>query len=203
MNRLLFGLTLVVVVSGLSLVRETFSASLPAVSPTPVAQVKPGASPSPLPTLAATPIPSGTPTDTPSPQAALMMAEIKQLTREFNKAQSNELQALKHRQKMEMRELEAAQRAYRQEWQKKETTLAKDYYKTHKGAEFRVYMHDLQARRKAMAKMQDEDKHRRQQENEARLKAAKQDQESKLKEFKAALSRGERPSKTLWPQGLY
>jgi hypothetical protein len=195
MSRFFVGLSFLV---GLVVFGSAWGTSTPAVSPAPSVSTAPSSSGVP------TAGPVGTsPQPSVSAKPALTLAEIKQLSREFLKAQATELEALKHRQKTEMKELVAAQRAYRSEWQKKEAAGAKEYYKVHKGAEFRTYMHDLQARRKAMVKMQDEEKHRRQQENESRFKSLKQEHEAKLKEFKETLSKGERPAAQLWPKNLY
>ena len=145
-----------------------------------------GASPAPLPSLAAAPLTAG---------------DIKSLGREFSKAQGTELEAIKHRQSIELKELLASQAALYKEWNKKEQTERHKYFEAHKGAERRTYIKDFILRREAFLKLQKDDKVRRLSDQEVHLKSLKEDQAVKLREFREYLNRGVRPPERFWPDG--
>ena len=160
---------------------------------------------SPSPSVVASPIVSPVPSSSPAPvKSNLGFFDRKKLEFQFSRAQSIELDALKHRLSTELNELKYAQKAHYNEWFEKEKASRREFFKTHsKSDERRTYVQNLGDRRKALLKMQDEERARRVQENDVHLKAAKEDQATRKKEFRAALARGERPASSLWPQNHY
>lgn len=161
------------------------------VSVTPSAGVSPKTSTEPAPSPSASPSPSAAP---------LTTAESRQLLAEFNRAQSNELAALKHRQEMELQELKAAQGARRKEWEEKEKAARRQFFSEHsKGPERRAYIKDFIERRNAFLQVLKDEKAQRQKSFEVRLQSVKEDQAGKLKEFQEYLGRQERPPTRLWP----
>ncbi len=127
-------------------------------------------------------------------------AEGKKLLHEFTRAQSSELRALEHRQKLEMRELKASQSARQKEWENKERDARHKYFEEHRrGPERRAYIKDFMERRKGLLQAMSEEKTQRAHAQEVRVKSLKEDQSARLKEFQAAIKRGERPPEKLWP----
>lgn len=152
--------------------------------------------------------PSPSPSPSPSPvgaaaaQQPLDAAEVRKLAREFRRAQATELKALKHRQKLGMKELKAAQKARLREWQDQENASRRKLFaNTTDAKERRAYFKDREARHDAMLKILKDEQAQRERENVARVQAVEQDQAARLKEFSDALRRGERPPESLWPRG--
>lgn len=145
---------------------------------------------------------NGAPAVAPSPVARLAEAEAKALLREFEKAQKGESLALEHRQKTELRDLKAAQNARFDEWTRRENETRRSFFRDNRGQGpvLRSYMKDLTERRKTLRVIMDDEKSTRTREQEARKNAVKEDQANRFREFKAALQRGERPSRDLWPR---
>lgn len=160
-----------------------------------------GLAASPLPQISALPSPAPSPSLT-APEK-LSADEAKTMAREFGKAQSAELEGLKHRQALELRELKASQSAHYKEWNKREIENRHKFMAEHQGAEVRAYIKDFIARREALLRIQKDEKTQRVREQEVHLKALKDDQAAKLKEFRECLSRGERPPASLWPAGAF
>ncbi len=142
------------------------------------------------------------PTTTPTVSATVTPAEAKTLLRQFTKAQDNEVAALKHRQKAELKEMKAAHKAQLSEWESKEREARHKFFADHKsGPERRTYVQDFTRRREILLKIQSDDEDRRSKDQSVRLDALKSDQAQRLKDFQADLSRGERPPAQLWPNG--
>lgn len=197
--------------SGFSSGRVSAAEPTPTFSPA----TRPGTSPAQSPKLEVLPVrkknleylihgapPVPTPSVASSPVARLGDAEAKALLREFEKAQKGETLALEHRQKTELRDLKAAQNARFDEWTRKENETRRSFFRTNrgKGPVLRSYMNDLTERRKTLRAILDDEKATRTREQDARRNAVKEDQANRLREFKAALQRGERPSRDLWPR---
>jgi len=142
------------------------------------------------------------PTQTPSISPHVTPAEAKSLLRQYGKAQDNEMAALKHRQKAELKELKAAHKAQLGEWEAKERDARHKYFAEHKsGPDRRTYVQDYTRRREILLKIQSDDEDRRSQEQSVRLDSLKSDQSQRLKEFQDDLNQGVRPPVTLWPMG--
>jgi hypothetical protein len=142
------------------------------------------------------------PTHTPTVSPSVTPSEAKTLLRQYNKAQDNEMAALKHRHKSEMKELRAAHKAQLNEWEAKERQARHKYFADHKsGPDRRAYVQDYLHRREVLLKIQSDDEDRRTQEQSVRLDSLKNDQAQRLKEFQDFLSRGDRPPAQLWPNG--
>lgn len=177
------------------------ASSTPSPAPSPSAMV----SVSPSPGLDASPVPSPalneSPSPTPSVSAQLSEAEVKELTRNFKRAQENELRALRHQHREELRELDASHRARYKEWKEKEALALKKYFEEHKhGPDRRAYVKDRASRREALLKAHAEERNTRKHEQEVRFKAVQDDQVTKRNEFQEFLKRLERPPGRLWPQ---
>jgi hypothetical protein len=122
------------------------------------------------------------------------------LLKELQLLQASELKALDHRHKFELKELKASQSVRRKEWETSETEKRKKFIRQgHKGVEIRAYMKDLFERRKTLMSIFDDELAQRAREQDVRRKAIKDDQDSKLKEFKEFLGHGQRPPERLWP----
>lgn len=171
----------------------------------------------------ATPVPSGvasagpgeqgsvsTVIASPSPLASPSLAlaqpplsdkERRQLLAEFRKAQAGEMAALRHRHRVELRELKSSQDARRKEWKETENNKRRQLFQTEakKSTERRAYFSDRNARWDAFNRILTDELTRRKNEQSARLAALEEQQRSGLKEFQESLGRGERPSDRLWP----
>lgn len=147
------------------------------------------------------PVASGAPTAaTGTASATVNPDQARQLLRELQKAQSTELKALAHRNSLEMREIRASQAARTREWESKERDARHKFFAEHqRGPERRAYIQDFVERHKAFDQMLADERQRRAQEQDARLKAIKADQAAKLREFQSDLKKGLRPPATLWP----
>jgi hypothetical protein len=135
----------------------------------------------------------------PSPVATVTPDEAKSLLKEFQQAQNTEIKALEHRQKLELKELKAVHAARFKEWNTKEKDARHKFFAENRGRARRDYIVDFTGRRATFLKMLSEELTSRVNENEVRLKSVKQDQADRLKDFQAALSKGERPEQRLWP----
>jgi hypothetical protein len=153
------------------------------------------------PTPAATPVPTASVAPVEAPAVAkLTAADAKSLLKEFQRAQSSELKALSHRQKLELRELKAAQKARQKEWERREKEARHKFFaQNHKGPDRRAYIKDFIARRESFIKMISDERSQRSNEQDVRIRSLRQDQGARLREFKEALQKGERPADRLWP----
>ena len=147
------------------------------------------------PSLAAEPSPLATP----SPAHSY---EPKQLLKEFIRAQSSELKALEHRQKLELAELKSANSARLKYWNKTEENDRHQFFADHpRGVDRREYIQGFKRRREDLLKLMSDEKTKRLSDQATQLKALKEDQAAKLKEFKDHLAKGEKPDESLWPKG--
>jgi hypothetical protein len=137
---------------------------------------------------------------TPAASEPLTPAQAKSLLPEFQKAQAWELKALEHRNKLELKELKASQSARQKDWNKREREARHKYFAEHtRGPERRAYIRDFMDRQRAFRQLLADELKQRTQEQDARMSALKSDQSQRLKEFKDALGRNERPAARLWP----
>ncbi len=138
---------------------------------------------------------------TAAPMQTVTREQARLLLREFQRSQSSESKALRHRQSFEVKELAASLKARMKEWEGREREARRQFFvQTTEGPKRREYMKDFLERRKAMQAMLNEEKVRRQQEHDVRRKAVQEDQAQKTREFKEVLGHGERPAERLWPK---
>jgi hypothetical protein len=148
------------------------------------------------------PSPSYVPLSTVSPTPTLKKVEIdpKVMLKEFTRAQSSELKALEHRNKFEFKELKASQALKLKEWEKKEKEARYRFFETHaKGPERRAYVQDFIKRRDALRKQLAEERTLRSDEYDATVDKLRQEQATRLKQFKKSLDQGTPPPLELWP----
>jgi len=150
----------------------------------------------------ASPSPNPSPSPVPSPSPTkLSVLEGRRLLDEFRKAQRTELLAVEHRQKFELKELRASQKARLKEWELREREARHQFFREHsKGAERREYIQDFLNRRKVLVQGMKEELEQRHREHEAKIKELKEGQLTRIKEANAAIAEGTRPSSQLWPQ---
>jgi len=133
---------------------------------------------------------------------ALGAAKKKALLSNFRAALGVEWRALLHRQRFELQELKAAQRAQKKDFQVREKEARKEAFKSApSGAEKRKWMEARESRWKALAALHGTDLEKRKQEHKVRRDSLKQEQAERLKEFEAFLSKETTPPERLWPQG--
>jgi hypothetical protein len=145
------------------------------------------------------PAPSPAPAATVGPET-IAPAEGKRLLSEFQRAQKSELKALVHRHDLEQKELKASQAARQNEWDRQEKAARHKFFSENpRGPDRRAYIKDFLIRGKTFRQMLKDEKTQRTEEQKARLKAMREDQAQRLKEFKEALGRNERPPARLWP----
>ena len=127
--------------------------------------------------------------------------ERNRLRVEFKRAQGNELRALEHRHGFELKDLKASQAVRLKEWEAKETALRHTYFSAHdKSPERRAFIKDFIERRKAFLQILVEERNRRTQDQKVRQASIREDQVQRLRDFDAALQKGDRPPAHLWPQ---
>ena len=138
----------------------------------------------------------------PSPGAnAVTRDQARTLFQAFVRAQRSEMQALEHRQRIELKELKASQAARKKDWETKEKEARHLFFKEHtKGPERRAYVKEFLERRRTLLALMADERSQRVHEYDVRRKAIQDDQRQKLKEFREVLGHGERPPETLWPQ---
>ncbi|MGK5085684.1 hypothetical protein WDW37_20540 [Bdellovibrionota bacterium FG-1] len=128
-------------------------------------------------------------------------AEGRKLFQEFRRAQSFEIKALEHRQKLEIKEMKAIHGVRQKEWERREKDARHKFFAEHShGPDRRTYIKDFMERRKVFLQMMADERANRIREQDVRLRSVKQDQRARLKEFQEALQRGERPKANIWPQ---
>ena len=152
--------------------------------------------PSSLPVPSLSPSPLVVPSSVP-----LSDGDSARLLKEFKKSLATELQALEHRQKLELVDLKASQVARHKEWEKKEQESRHKFFESHpKGVDTRAYVKNFVNRRKAVLQIQADEILQRKHQNEVRFKSIKEDHIVRLKEFQEYLNRRERPPVRLWPE---
>jgi hypothetical protein len=151
----------------------------------------------------ATPVPTLAPQVAPPPSTQLpplTAGAAKQMLSEFQRAQSSEMKALDHRNKMELKELKAAHAARQKEWERKEKDARHKFFNEHPdGPVRRDYIHDFIARHSDLLQILSDEKTQRIHELEIRYNSVRDDQVTRLKEFQDSLKRGVRPPANLWP----
>lgn len=154
-----------------------------------------------LPSSIASAAPSSPPAALPSPVPALLKAsEAANLLREFQRAQASEIKAVEHRHKLELKELKSTHSIRQKEWERQEKEQRHKFFAEHpRGPDRRGYIKDFMERRRNFQQLLKDETASRANEQGVRVQAMKQDQVSRLKEFQAALAKGERPPQQLWP----
>ena len=146
-------------------------------------------------------VPSAIPSAPPIALPPLTDKEVKDLHREFDKAQATQMKALDHRQKVELKELDGAQKAAFNEWNDKEKKARRQFFKDHeKGPERRDYIKEFQNRRDKLFADQKADREKRKQEQTDQRKSVLEEQQKNLKAFEESLAKKERPDTALWPR---
>lgn len=174
-KKLTFALSALLLISALS-----YGSTLPA----------PKVSPSPVPSQVA-----------PAVSQSCSPDECKKMLEEFKSALKQELMSLEHRIKTERAELLASQKLRMREWKNAEKDKRRDFFnKNRDGLIRREFMRDREARYSTLKGILDDEKKRRNDENDVKLKALKEDQAQRLKEFERSLALGKRPPETLWPK---
>lgn len=198
--------------------QESLHASSPAAqaaveaSPAPQAEKAPSAdktvaSPQPSASGGAVPSPKASgsviprvPSPSPSP-TPLTDRDVKDMRKEFAKAQKSQIKALEHRHQTEIKELEASHKARLNEWREKEKIARREYFKGHtKGAERRAYIKDYVERQQMFMNGMREERDRRKAEQQARRGSLVEQQTDSRKRFDEVLEKRERPPQSLWPQ---
>jgi hypothetical protein len=157
-------------------------------------------SPAPEASVVAAPSPGASPSQSAAAPETITPGVGKRLLREFQAAQSSELKGMKHRHKLELKELKASQAARKKEWEKREKEARHKFFaENRRGPDRRAYITDFIERRRAFFQMLTDERNQRVHEQEVREKALKNDQAQRLKEFKEALARNEAPPTRLWP----
>jgi hypothetical protein len=119
---------------------------------------------------------------------------------EFQRAQLSELKALDHRNKLENREFSAAQATRQKEWERHEQVARHRFFAEHtRGPDRRAYIRDFLERRSAFMQSLAEERAQRSRDQASRASSLRKEQMDRLKQFREALGRGERPSLKLWP----
>ncbi len=123
------------------------------------------------------------------------------LLREFQDAQQAELNRVLAKEKAAERDLKNAQASKQKDFDQTEKIARRKFFADqHPGAEKRTYMRDLLQRRDVFRKALADERSKAKDESDERVRALKDTQNGNLLKFKDALSRGERPADTLWPQ---
>jgi hypothetical protein len=160
--------------------------------------------PQPIPTVTVTVTPAPAPVAEPSPTPTappLSAVEGQQLLKNFDRAQSTLLNALKHRQRVEINELVANQKHRTKEWETSERQKRREFFeKNPAGKDRRPYVKDFLERRKVFRKLLKDELDARKRENEVRRKALVAEMSEKRKLFRDALKKKSRPDPSLWPQ---
>jgi hypothetical protein len=138
----------------------------------------------------------------PSEAAPLGTGKKKALLSNFRSALGVEFRALEHRQRFELQELKAAQRAQKRDFQVREKEARKEAFKSAtSGAEKRKWMEARESRWKALTALHVAELEKRKQEQKVRRDSLKHEQAERFKEFESFLSKGAMPPERLWPQG--
>ncbi len=117
------------------------------------------------------------------------------LRKSFVRALSNETRALQQRNRAEMADLKASQKARRREL----NTERREFFNENpEPAKRRAYMKELVARRRALDQLLAAELKGRKSDQRAAEKSLREEQKRRLSEFDAALKAGERPSDLLW-----
>jgi hypothetical protein len=131
----------------------------------------------------------------PSPQVTLTDAEKTPLRGAFLKALGTEVKALAQRNRQELADLRASQKARRAEL----TASRREFFKNNpEPAKRREFMKDLLSRRRALEQLMAAEWKGRKSDHQAAQKSLQEDQKRRLLEFDAALKEGRRPSDLLW-----
>ena len=147
--------------------------------------------------------PGSSPSPVVSATENLSPEKRKALLANFKTSLGVELRALLHRQRFEIQELNAAQRAQKKEFQVREKEARKQAFKAStSGAEKRKWMEARESRWKSLLALQASELEKRKQEQKVRRESLKHEQAERLKEFESHLAQGARPPERLWPQAI-
>ena len=130
----------------------------------------------------------------------ISIVEGVKLVQEFQKAQSTEVKALEHRNRIELKEYQGSQKNRFKDWQRSEGEERRKFFRDHQhGPQRRQYVQEFIAKRDMMVQTLKQEQERRATELEAKLAVLKKDQEGRLREFRDTIDKGERPAIRLWP----
>lgn len=127
-------------------------------------------------------------------------SEAKKLVKEFHRAQSSQMKALIHQQRLDLKELKATLKTEFKEIKSKEKENRKKFFEEHsKGSEKREYMKGFIARMKKLESDQSTALDERKKEH-ARIKEELiKEQKTKREQFESVLKGGTLPDESLWP----
>ena len=141
------------------------------------------------------PAPSG------SPVQVVSKTEAKQLSREFKRAQANELKEFKQTQTAEISRLKASHKEREREWKKLEDERRHQFVASKpRPPEIRQYVSQRRERYESFMRVMRDELSDKEKDFAQRRKALEDDQATKRKEFEASLARQERPAESLWPE---
>lgn len=138
----------------------------------------------------------------PASRSKLNPSVINQQMREFIKQQKKEINKILDQRKIQLKELKASQAKQMSEWEASEVIKRRQFFRMHpKGADKRDFILDRDLRRIALKNSFISERKHIENDYEVRIKSLKEDQASKLEEFKTLLAQGELPPLRLWPVG--
>ncbi len=127
-------------------------------------------------------------------------AQGRSLRVEFRKAQVSYLQAEKHRQTTEIKEIRAVQKVRKAEWEQKEKLERKTFFdQNREGPKRREYVKNFLQRRKDFLQFQRDELTSKMKEHRIRMESIRAEQKDKHKEFDSQLKQGLQPRSELWP----
>ncbi len=140
------------------------------------------------------------PLTTPPPTTTLDQRKTLQLN--FESAQSSEILALKHRQEVELKELDATLLARREHEKHQQQSKRDTFFKQVQAVDARRrYLSEEKEFEKTFFMQVSKERGDKIQEHQKRLMELQSKQAAIKKQFLEALKRGEVPKEALWPQG--
>jgi hypothetical protein len=136
-----------------------------------------------------------------SKEVHLSDVDKKKIATEYEQAQSMEVEALKHRQKIELEEIKASHLVRRKEWEEREKQAWIKFQDEHESKKDRAeFIKGKADRKKILEQLFKQEVETSINSSKARIKATIQDQENKKREFEQSLKKGVRPAEALWPK---
>jgi len=148
---------------------------------------------------------NSSPTPHPSAEVAPTKKEMTRreksvLKREYKRAQSLEVEALKHRQKFEGKEFEMLQAKARAAFSQNSEKERLDYFASHpKGAERRSFRKTQSEKKKQFQTTMRQEKKAYREKQKAEMKELKAKHKENKKRFDGYLKQGQNPAQELWP----
>jgi hypothetical protein len=135
------------------------------------------------------------------PQEGVSERDSKALIEKYEEALQLEVRALKHRQSLEFKEFKRVQDRKLKAWEMDEDNKKLQAFEQNHDVTFRRRMeNEIQTRRAELLRKFDKESAEKLADFQDFERGLLKKQDAKRKEFRAFLSRGERPPKTLWPR---